>query len=380
MNKEHLKQIINNYLDKFEDINGPVHIEYYKWQIANQFRTLMDDALNASNDEFSEKLYLAKKLTRNMIDSYTQPFNGLVEFSKCENEAETVRNMFIELFQTAEVSVDEKQMAIQRFLEKSHELRDRYYPGSYLFNDDLHSVTGYLFLYDPNHNYLYKASHCRSFADCIEFYDDWGYGANTKLDVFFRMCDSVLEEIKKDEALLTANAGRYNIDPAGMHPDPEKHILLFDLIYCCSSYGLFHGIHYTSPKSGERKLIQERSEKIQELEIALAEAQKRLALLDEATEWLADALSPGTVILHKTLGEGRILETTNTGITVKFNNSEPKRFVTSVCISNGLIRLQDADKQKELLEKKDLLCNDSQIRLAVHRAEENLIPYTDYLE
>jgi hypothetical protein len=377
MNTEHLQQIIDHYLARFEELNGPVHMEYYKWQIAYQFKPLMDEALVGPVEEFSAKLNAAKNLTQNMIDSYTQPFNGLVEFSK--KEPETVRKMFLDLFQTAEAGVNEKQNAIQQFLEDSHKLRDKYFPDSYRYNDDLHSVTGYLFLYDPEHNYLYKASHCRSFADCIEFYDDWGYGADTKLDVFFRMCDEVLALIKKNEPLMEANSGRYDIDPDGMHPDKEKHILLFDLIYCCTSYGLFNGISYVTPKTGERKLMQERKEKAQELAARLTEAQEQLAQLNSATEWLRDTLKPGITIRHKSFGEGVIQELTDKAITVQFSGVGKKTLGTITCVSNGLIRFADEEKQTDLLQYKEILRKDEQIRNAVRWAEQELIPYAEYL-
>ena len=377
MNTEHLQQIIDHYLARFEELNGPVHMEYYKWQIACQFKSLMDEALAGPVEEISTKLNAAKNLTQNMIDSYTQPFNGLVEFSK--KEPETVRKMFLDLFQTAEAGVKEKQAAIQQFLENSHKLRDKYFPDSYRYNDDLHSVTGYLFLYDPEHNYLYKASHCRSFADCIEFYDDWGYGADTKLDVFFRMCDEVLALIKKNEPLMAANVGRYDIDPDGMHPDQEKHILLFDLIYCCTSYGLFNGISYVTPKTGERKLMQERKEKAQGLAAKLAEAQEQLAQLNSAVEWLWDALQPGTRIWHKSFGEGVIQELTDKTIKVQFAGAGNKTLGTIACIGNGLIRLSDEGKQAELIQYKDILRKDEQIRNAVRWAEQELMPYAEYL-
>ena len=53
MNTEHLQQIIDHYLARFEELNGPVHMEYYKWQIAYQFKPLMDEALVGPVEEFS---------------------------------------------------------------------------------------------------------------------------------------------------------------------------------------------------------------------------------------------------------------------------------------------------------------------------------------
>ncbi len=376
MNRKHLQQIIDHYLSRFEELNGPVHMEYYKWQIAYRFKTLMDEALNGPIEEFPARLNVVKTLTENLIDSYTQPFNGLVEFSKIEPE--TVREMFRKLLRVAEAETEEKQTAYFQFLDESHRLRDKYYPDSYRYNDDLHSVTAYLFLYDPEHNYLYKPSHCRDFADCIEFYDDWGYGTDTKLDIFFRMCDEVCSFIKGNEPLMLANAGRYDIDPNGMHPDREKHILLFDLIYCCSAYGLFDGISYMTPKTGERKLLQERKEKAQELASNLTKALEQLERLNTATDWLKGVLQPGAKIRHKTFGGGIIQEITDKTITVHFPDYGKKILGIIVCVGNGLISLGNEENQTKLLSYQDLFRKDEQIRNAVQMAERDYEPYAEY--
>ena len=377
MNTEHLKHIIDNYLSRFEELNGPVHREYDKWQVAFHFKGLMDEALASTAEVLPSKLYEVKKLTQNLIDNYTQPFNGLAEFAK--EEPETVRAMFIDLFKASEADVAEKLNAVQRFLDSSHQLRDKYYPDSYLYNDDFHSVTGYLFFYDSDHNYLFKATHCRSFADCIEFYDDWGSGADIRLDVFFRMCDEVLSFIKTDENLMAANSRRYDIDPDGMHSDKEKHILLFDLIYCCSTYGLFQGIHYVTPKSGERQLVQERKQKAQELAAKLAEAEEQLALLNKAKIAICEILEPGIPINHKSFGRGIIEQANEKNVIVQFSDANQKTLGLVACVANGLIRCDNEEIQAVLTKHQSILKRDYQISAAVRRAYKELIPYTDFL-
>lgn len=42
--------------------------------------------------------------------------------------------------------------------------------------------------------------------------------------------DEALAAIKQNEALMATDASRYEIDSDNMHPDTEKHILLFDLM------------------------------------------------------------------------------------------------------------------------------------------------------
>lgn len=374
MNLQNLQEILDHYIGFFPESNGPAHMEYYKWQIILRFRPMMDDALSATDAELPVKLYAVKKLTKNVIDNFTQPLNGLVEFSK--KEPGTVRTMFSELFQSSESDVKQKQNTIQRFLDKSHQLREKYFPDSYLYNDDLHSVTGYLFLYDPDHNYLYKATHCRKFADCIEFYDDWGSGENVKLDVFFRMCDKTLEEIKNsDELIATANS-RFKIDPEHMHPDTEKHILLFDIIYCCSTYDLFDGIRYVEPKSSERQLIRARREKAVELKQALDEAKRIVSELDEVQNMLYEAVTVGKNIVHKSFGPGTITEINNGRFIVDFERAGIKELGINTCVANNLITMNGMTLTTEQVA---LLKDAGKIRSAVSYAEKALAPYLEFL-
>lgn len=68
-----------------------------------------------------------------------------------------------------------------------------------------------------------------------------------------------------------------------MHPDTAKHILLFDMIYCCSTYNLFKGINYVVPRSKERQLMQERKEKARELKENLDAATAKAIELDNVS-------------------------------------------------------------------------------------------------
>ena len=85
----------------------------------------MDVALNSSNEEFSSKLKEVKAITFNLIDSYTQPFLGLVKFAEQSSEAaDIVKSMFRNLFAHSAGMMEKRQKAISDFLKKSHELRE----------------------------------------------------------------------------------------------------------------------------------------------------------------------------------------------------------------------------------------------------------------
>ena len=375
MNLQRFQELTDHYIDSFELTNSKPHTEYYKWEFAKKFRPAMDEALAASDEELPQKLYNVKKLTANVIDSYTQPFNGLVNFAK--KEPVTIRNMFKELFAINEADIKKKEKTIFSFLDKSLSLREKYYPDSYLYRDDLHSITGYMFLYDPDHNYMYKASHCRIFADCIEFYDDWGSGSDTKLDIFSRMCDECIEAINNTQALLRTAESRYEIDREGMHPDTKKHILLFDMIYCCSTYNLFKGIHIVTPKSKDRQLMQERKEKALELKQNLDEARQKAIELETFESVLSEAIIVGENVNHKTFGKGKISSVNEGKIIIDFENAGTKELGINLSLANKLLTIENlnlTDNQMALLKE------ESKIRSAITYAEKAAAPYMEYLD
>ena len=56
MNDIHMQQIMKHYIDDFEKLNDPEHMEYYKWQIVKKFRPMMDEVLQTDDSAFAEKL------------------------------------------------------------------------------------------------------------------------------------------------------------------------------------------------------------------------------------------------------------------------------------------------------------------------------------
>ena len=382
MNENRVYQLFDNYIKKFEIINTK-HEEYYKWQIAKSFKPMMDIALGTSTEEFATRLYDVKRLTANLIDSYTTPLNGLCVFAK--SEPETVRTMFKELLGADDGGdIGKRRKRIVDFLNKSHALREKYSPDSYLYKDDFHSVTGYMFLYDPDHNYFFKASHALKFADCVEYYDDWGSGDNVKLDVYYRMCDQLIDYIKENDALLKTNesrfAGEFGIDPETMHPDLAKHILAFDLIYCCSTYNLFDGISFVRPKTSERQLMQERKDKAKELYDKMLAARDDMQRLTEAKDYVNGVYAEGVHLHHKKYGEGTITNRDGDSITVEFLEAGPKKLGTPQSVAIGIISVDAEEYKEKIKEYIDILRKESSVKTALSYSEKQFQPYADYLD
>ena len=356
MNKNQLHQIFAHYIDNFVKLNDPEHAEYYKWQICYDFRRLMDEALAADVDDFADALYQVKDCSRNIIDSYTQPFYGLVEFAR--REPETVQQMFMDLYSDDGGDVKVQMELIRKFFDQSNELLEKYFPDSYLYKQNSHSVSSYLFLYDPDHHYMYKATQSQVMADCIEFYDDWGTGDNIRLDVYYRMCDEILAEIRNCPELIATNRSRYDgslhLEPGKLHADPELHILLFDIIYCSHVYNLFDGIAFSRPKSKEKQLIIEQKNKAKEVQEAYEKCRENAERLNDALRYFSSLIRETGIVEHRTYGDCDVISVDERYIRIKVRKSgEEKQLGLAVVIANGIVRVDlpefDA-KRTEYLE------------------------------
>ena len=244
MNTQNLEQIFHNYADNFLQLNNSTHAEYYKWRIAKEFKPLMDTALASSDSSFAARLSEVSVFTENLINGgRVQPFSGLVQFAKQKPDA--VRSLFCDLFD-GEDDLSTLESRIIQFMERSEELREDLSPKNFKYKNDPHSVTAYLALYDPDRHYIFRYSSARVFAKSVGFADDWRSGFSFKPDIYYRMCDELVATMKANSALMAVDQSRFtgeipDIDPSTLHRDPEKHILAFDIIYCCETYGLFHG-------------------------------------------------------------------------------------------------------------------------------------------
>ena len=158
-----------------------------------------------------------------------------------------VRALFRELFVDDGGSLPMRQKKIDTFITASDALIAKTYAGRKdlrRFHNDLRTVMSYLFFNDPDSHYLYKYTQARVFAKCAGFKDDWGYGPYFKMDVYYRMCNELVEAIRSYPPLLEATQRRYQEAPWKEHPlhqDTNYHILAFDLIW---GTGITDNPHY----------------------------------------------------------------------------------------------------------------------------------------
>ena len=375
MNQKNLQVIFKKYIDNFEKINSVENDENYKWEIAQKFQEFDIDA-----PDFAEMLLKMLKISANLIDSSQQlPFYALVDYAR--KEPETVREMFRALFANEYLDVEAKQATIEAFIDASEVLRKKYSPDSRLYMNNQRSVMMYLFLRYPNSNYGYKASQAKSFADCVEFYDDWGPMNDFNLGIYCRMCDQLVEEIKKCDALVQTHKSRYENTDRKFHPDENLHILALDIIYSSQVYNFYDGMTFAPINAQARKLHFEKVKKANELKEALDKAQAADALLSESREYFIKAFKTIKTVKHKVFGEGTVESFDGSILTVHFPKVDAtKKFGLTMSLQNKLI-VCEAEGFAEAVEKySDVMKYEHQIPTNLKRAVEAIQPYLEYLE
>lgn len=382
MNRTRLQQIFTNYIKKFEIINSPKCDENYKWRVASKFRELM----NPEHPDFAERIKEAGKVSANLIDSSNRYcFSSLINCASIEPES--VRALFKELFSDDGGDLTVRQNKILKFIEEANTLTRRLVSSNGMFMNDQRSAMGYLFLYDPDQHYLYKASEATDFASCIEFYDDWGPGTAFRLDVYYRMCDMLVEEIRKCEALKETHASRYrdkNGNPIlDMHPDKNYHILAFDIIYGAPEfrYNFYSGITFSTITSQARKLHQDRVAKARLRQEALSVAKAKSERLAEAKTYFSSVLVTGVTVKHKLFGTGKILSTDEKSITVTFfQNGDTKKLDSIFSLANGFLTADIADITGKIALYREVIMEERNIENALIRAQAEFDEYKEFLE
>lgn len=380
MNRSHFDQIIDNYAARFVELNTGDNNEVYKWEIAAEFRPMMDAALAADDTDFPAKLAAVVLLTKQTIDNGAElAFHALADYAR--NEPQAVRDALRRLLTPDGGDLEARTQRFTEFLNFCEFMRAKYYPDSWRYRAGIRlpmMITGF---YDPDHYYMYKASQAQAYADCVEFYDDWGSGAKMDLRIYHRMCDELIETIKLHPKFKMIRDTRKNYAEKPLHPDTELHILAFDVIFCSTVYNLFEGIHYSVRNAEEKRIHLEKMDEARNARANHAEALECMAKLDYAEAFFAEKLSVGSAVTHKRFGVGTITGLSGKVIEVQFSGLDyPSTLVWRDCVKTGLLSFKTEENAAEYDELVTLLRQAEVIRKNAAIAEKKLEQYAEYLQ
>ena len=93
-----------------------------------------------------------------------------------------------------------------------------------------------------------------------EYGFDIGSGGSFDLSKYYQMCDEIVERLKAHPEFLRKHFDKLRRD-GYCAEERSLHLLAFDLIYCCRTYGYYKEIPYVpKAKSQKRKKAAEQQE------------------------------------------------------------------------------------------------------------------------
>lgn len=337
MNKENLSKLISNYIANFDYINNEVNMEYYKWEAVKHFQ----DHWDIDAPDFAAMFKEALRESSNLINNkFVQPTNGILKLAENPELTEIVRQMFRDLLIEDGGDIEKRQDKIYAFLEKSDELINIYFKGSWKYAQDMRTVIFYLSFIEPDKNYMFKATQAKEFMYCIEYGKDFGSGENFSLRKYYEMCDELVSAIKETPELLELHKGRMSDT---MWADEDYHILAYDIIYSAIVYNLYNNITIVKPtKNKAQTHEQQKQEKREELSALLEQVNNDLNFaLQERTNY-DEFSAKGLEVYHKSFGEGIVVEHNGNLIAVQFGETV-KKFQMPQGFSNGFLNTESTE-------------------------------------
>jgi len=215
MNNQKLLTLLEGYKQHFNSIHSE---EIYKWRAVKCFQ----DNWNIGAPDFHTMLARSLAQGRNLLDS-GQYFPKRMMLQYAEVEAETVRSLFIDLYNEEEDMI----ARIISFQEGIRAVHNRHFSEKKDYQDK-RAVLVYLSLRFPDRYYLYKYTMFKDFAAIVNYPYQPRPGGIQNILEYLSLCDIVRAEIVKDTDLLELHRTRI---AAQEYLDSSFHILTQDVIY-----------------------------------------------------------------------------------------------------------------------------------------------------
>lgn len=238
MDSENLHALISRYESDMDLLYGPQHGELFKWRAIQCWQAAWTRP-ESDFANFAERFSAARQGFSIFIDnSRMHPSNGVVKL--WEREPERVERLFSDaLFAPDGGDLRKRQANMDAFVDGFEALRRQYYPGSWSYKQDRHSASVFLAVNAPAENYVFKFNEASMMARYTGFERPIGAGKLFRLDHYYELCDRIVEALREHESLLEKH---FNWLDENCFVDRSLHMLAFDLMYCCRTYGYYQGL------------------------------------------------------------------------------------------------------------------------------------------
>ena len=227
--KKKLQQIISSYKSNFAQVNKG---ERYKWEAIGWYKQHWD--IHAEN--FSGMLEKAFSKAGNLLSSgMYYPYKMLLEYAQAHPEE--VRTLFLMLHDES-LPLSQRYISFRKGFEKRIEEIRQQDPSrekALQHYQDLRAVMVYLTFEYPEKYYLFKSTMFSTFSKRVGFVEDKPRQKSVvwKIESYTRMCEMILEEVLKDDELISLSKGRLD---ENCYQDEALHLLTMDIVYYGSMY------------------------------------------------------------------------------------------------------------------------------------------------
>lgn len=221
--------VIDHYKEHFDAVNQG---ERYKWEAIAWYKKHWE--IDAPN--FAQMLEEAFGKAKNLLASAMYyPYRMITEYAQANPEE--VRRIFKILYDESlpleeryQVFRDSCKSGVDQIRAKNPE-----YEKAVNHYQDLRAIMVYLTFEYPEKYYLYKSTMYSDFRDRIGFREEKSNQSSIigKVENFFRMCEMILAEVKKDQELISKHKARLDND---CYADEALHLLTMDIVYYGSNY------------------------------------------------------------------------------------------------------------------------------------------------
>lgn len=337
-----LQQLFDSYTEKFETFNNAEHRETYKWAAVSHFQKYWD--LDA--EQFGEMLKIAFEDSGNQIDVPSfQPIAG-AQFL-CKQNAETmeaVRENFRRLLENDGSDLKTRQERVETFVREMNALLQKAAPDKWKYHQDISSALLYLTLADPDDNYMYKESECKAFAEYLGVKGDIFKKDVLDLAAYYRVCDNVAAELLQQNDLLQVvdealEAEADNLDDSSLtEVDGDRHLLVYDLIYCAKNYQLYDEELFTGMNGKHADSGEEFDQEEKKIRNKISSLNRKCTKAMNQRKELSFPQLKGTEITHLRYGAGTITDQEDKYLTVTFERAGTKKFVMPEALTRGFLK------------------------------------------
>ena len=338
-----LQQLFDSYTEKFETFNNAEHRETYKWAAVSHFQKYWD----VDAEQFGEMFKVAFEDSGNQIDVPSfQPIAGVLYL--CRQNAETmeeVREAFRRLLESDGSDLEARQKRVEAFVSEMNAILQRIAADKWKYHQDTGSALLYLTLADPDNNYMYRESECKAFAEYLGVKHEVFQKDVLNLPAYYHLCDNVAAELLQQSDLLqlvdeALEAEADSMDDSSItEVDGDRHLLVYDLIYCARNYQLYEEELFAA---GNGKRADSGDEEYDQEEKKIRDQILRLgAEFENAKQQRAGLAFPqleGTAITHLRYGAGTITAQEDKYLTVTFERVGVKKFVMPEALTKGFLK------------------------------------------